>query len=76
MGELHKSPLFQAVTVMSLKSFSAAFVSVINSSKFLLCVFTHSYSAFLFLVCSPGLFTHTPDFWSMDVIWSIPVICL
>lgn len=76
MGELYKSPLFQAVTVTSLKSLSAAFVSVVSSSKFLLYVFIRSYYAFLLLVCSPGLFALTPDFWSMVVIWSISGVYL
>lgn len=51
MGKLYKSPLFQAATVMPLKSLLAAFYAVISSSKFHLCVFTYIY--YDVLICSP-----------------------
>lgn len=64
MGKLYKAPLFQAVTVTPLKSLSAAFDSVISSSTFHLCVFTYMYYDVLLLIRSPGVFTHTSNFWT------------
>lgn len=62
MGKLYKSPLFQAATLMPLKSLLAAFYAVISSLEFNLCVFTYIY--YDVLIRSPGVFMYASNVWT------------